>query len=141
MFEGLQIVNKGLCSLDFVREVNEDTDNTIVDKIFIVKEFSYVFSENLSSFPNQEENQFCINLMQGTKTISTSPYHISLVELKMLKIQLHDLLDEGNICIVFPVAVNLLLVWKKDESLLLCISYHKENKVLKISLGNYSTFW
>ncbi|KAA0047082.1 pol protein [Cucumis melo var. makuwa] len=65
-----------------------------------------------------------------TVPISRSPYRMATAELKVLKVQLQELLDKGFIQpSVSPWGAPVLFVKKKDGSMRLCIDYRELNKV------------
>lgn len=63
----------------------------------IVREFTDVFSEELSSFPPVRELDFVIEVVPRTALKSMAPYIMAPLELKELKSQLQELLDRGFI--------------------------------------------
>ena len=68
--------------------------------------------------------------MLGTNPISKAPYRMALLELKELKEQFQDLLDEGFIRpSISPWGVSVLFVKKNDGSIRMCIDYQELNKV------------
>ncbi|XP_075479422.1 uncharacterized protein LOC142520305 [Primulina tabacum] len=68
-----------------------------VSDIPVVKEFPDVFPDEIPGFPPQREIDFSIELVSGTNPISREPYRLAPAELKVLKEQLHDLLEKGYI--------------------------------------------
>jgi hypothetical protein len=74
--------------------------------------------------------EFKIELQPGTAPIAKTPYKMSPVELKELKIQLQGLLDKGYIhpC-TSSWACLALFVEKKDKELRLYVDYHPLNAV------------
>ena len=63
--------------------------------------------------------------------ISIAPYRMALLELRELKVQLQDLLDNGFIRPnTLPWDALVLFVKKKDGSLRLCIDYRQLNRVI-----------
>ncbi|XP_040967928.1 uncharacterized protein [Gossypium hirsutum] len=62
-----------------------------------VCEFSDVFSEELPRLPPDREVEFAIKVYPRTTPVCIAPYRMSLKELKELKVQLQDLLDQGFI--------------------------------------------
>ena len=66
-----------------------------LEDIPVIKEFSYVFLEELSGLPPEREVDMSIEVLHGTTPISRAPYHMDPIELKDLKTQLHELLDKG----------------------------------------------
>jgi hypothetical protein len=68
-----------------------------LEDIHTVREFLYVFPDDLPGMPPEKAIEFKIELQPGTAPIAKAPYKISPVELKELKIQLQGLLDKGYI--------------------------------------------
>ena len=68
-----------------------------MEKIPVVKEFPYVFLEELSGILPEREVDMSIEVVHGTTPISRAPYRMSPTELKELKTQLQELLDKGFI--------------------------------------------
>nr|GFD46097.1 putative reverse transcriptase domain-containing protein [Tanacetum cinerariifolium] len=63
----------------------------------IVSEFPDVFLDELPGIPPVREVKFNIELIPGSEPISKAPYCMAPVELKELKDQLQELLDQGFI--------------------------------------------
>nr|GFD61951.1 putative reverse transcriptase domain, aspartic peptidase domain protein [Tanacetum cinerariifolium] len=64
------------------------------------------------------EVEFNIELIPGVEPISKAPYRMALVELKELKDQLQELLEQGFIRpSVSPWGAPVLFVKKKDGSM------------------------
>ncbi|XP_070050654.1 uncharacterized protein [Nicotiana tomentosiformis] len=63
----------------------------------VVCEFPKVFPTDIPTMPPIRYIDFYIDLVLGTQPISTPPYHMTSVELKELKEQLQDFLDNGFI--------------------------------------------
>ncbi|XP_020978174.1 uncharacterized protein LOC110271541 [Arachis ipaensis] len=93
-------------------------------RIPVIKEFPYVFLEDILEFSLQREIEFTINLVLGVGPISIAPYQMSPLELAELKKQLDGLL--GN-KFIRPSASSwgapMLLVKKKDGKMRLCVDY------------------
>uniref|UniRef100_A0A2N9HS09 Reverse transcriptase domain-containing protein n=1 Tax=Fagus sylvatica TaxID=28930 RepID=A0A2N9HS09_FAGSY len=114
--------------LAYVLKSEETTLKT--EDISVVKEFPDVFSEDLHGLPPEREVEFTIDLVPGTGPISKAPYRMAPAELKELKEQLQDLLDQGFIRpSASPWGAPVLFVKKKDGSMRLCIDYRELNKV------------
>ncbi|KAA3469902.1 Retrotransposon-like protein [Gossypium australe] len=97
----------------------------------VVIEFCNVFSGELPSVLPNREVEFFIELEARTTPISCSPYKMKPLELKKLKVQLQNLLDNGFIRpSVSPWGAPILLVKKKYGTLRLCIDYRQLNKVV-----------
>ena len=101
-----------------------------VEKIPVVREFPYVFPEELPGIPLEREVDLAIEIVPGTVPMSRAPYRMAPTDLKELKSQLQELLDKGFIRpSVSPWGVPVLFVKKKDGTLQMCIDYRQINKV------------
>nr|GEV17830.1 putative reverse transcriptase domain-containing protein [Tanacetum cinerariifolium] len=96
----------------------------------IVSEFPDVFPDELPWIPPVREVEFNIELIPGSEPISKAPYRMAPIELKELKDQLQELLEQGFIRpSVSPLGAPVLFVTKKDGSIRLCIDYRELNKI------------
>ncbi|KAL0537650.1 hypothetical protein IC582_026633 [Cucumis melo] len=96
----------------------------------VVREYPDVFPDELPGLLPPREIEFAIELEPGTAPISRAPYRVAPAELKELKVQLQELLDNGFIRpSVSPWEAPMLFVKKKDGSMRLCIDYRELNKV------------
>ena len=68
-----------------------------LENILVVKDFSDVFPEELPGIPLEREVDLSIEILLGTTPTSRAPYKMAPIELKELKIQLQELLDNGFI--------------------------------------------
>ena len=99
-------------------------EGTRLEDIPIVKEFPYVFPDDISGLPPDRAIEFFIELIPGTEPISIPPYIMVPAELKELKAQLEGLLSKGFIRpSTSPWGAPVLFVKKKEGSLRLCIDY------------------
>ncbi|XP_070050413.1 uncharacterized protein [Nicotiana tomentosiformis] len=107
------MVKKGcLAYLAFVRDTAAET--SVIDSMMVVREFSDVFSANITSMPLDQDIDFGIDLVLETHPISTLSYHMVLKELGELKEQLQELLEKGFIRpTVLPSGVPVLFVKNK----------------------------
>jgi hypothetical protein len=96
--------------------------------IRVVRDFTYVFPEELPGMPPDRDVQFVIDFLLGTTPISKRPYRMSVKELKELNNQLKELQDSGYICpSSSPWGVHVLFVQKKDGSQRMCVDYRSLN--------------
>ncbi|XP_075473958.1 uncharacterized protein LOC142505018 [Primulina tabacum] len=111
--------------MDVSKEYNVD-----VNDIEIVREYSDVFADDVPGLPPDREVEFVIDVVLGTAPISKAPYRMAPTEMKELKNQLQELLDNGFIRpSSSPWGAPMLFVKKKDGSLRLCIDYRDINKI------------
>ncbi|XP_070045227.1 uncharacterized protein [Nicotiana tomentosiformis] len=103
-----------LAYLAFVGDVNADTPT--VESILVVRTRS--IPADLSGMTPNKDIDFGIDLVTGTQPIFIPPYFMTLVELKELKKQLQELLDNGFIRpSVLSLGAPILFVKKKDGSM------------------------
>ncbi|GJW59652.1 putative reverse transcriptase domain-containing protein [Tanacetum coccineum] len=103
---------------------------SLILKIFsCCREFADVFPDELPGLPPAREIEFGIELISGAEPISKAPYRMAPVELKELKEQLQEMLENGFYLapIVSPWGAPVLFVKKKDGSMRLCIDYRELN--------------
>nr|GEY18521.1 hypothetical protein [Tanacetum cinerariifolium] len=99
-----------------------------IENLSVVREFADVFPDELPRLPLAREIEFGIELIPGAKPISKAPYRMAPVELKELKEQLQEILENGFIRpSVSPWRAPVLFVKKKDRSMHLCIDYRELN--------------
>ncbi|XP_073294470.1 uncharacterized protein [Primulina huaijiensis] len=116
--------------LIYAVDVTEKKKEVGREEIHVVAEFADVFPDEIPGFPPVREVDFGIELMPGTSPISRDPYKMAPAELRELKAQLQDLLDNGYIRpSVSPWSAPVLFVRKKDGTMRLCIDYRQLNKV------------
>ncbi|GJY36015.1 putative reverse transcriptase domain-containing protein [Tanacetum coccineum] len=93
---------------------------------------SLVTFANLNSFIHGSSPLSPLNssLLYATQPISKAPYRYGPVELKELKEQLQEMLENGFIRpSVSPWGAPVLFVKKKDGSMRLCIDYRELNRI------------
>ncbi|GJW22182.1 putative reverse transcriptase domain-containing protein [Tanacetum coccineum] len=104
----------------------------LILKIFLlfVNSLMGVFPDELPGLPPAREIEFGIELIPGAEPISKAPYRMAPVELKELKEQLQEMLENGFIRpSVSPWGAPVLFVKKKDGSMRLCIDYRELNRI------------
>ncbi|XP_049405070.1 uncharacterized protein LOC125868479 [Solanum stenotomum] len=91
-----KMMSKGyICHL--VRVRNVEAEPPTFQSVPVVNEFIDVFPEELPGLPPEREVEFGIDLIPGTQPISIPPYRMAPAELRELKEQLKDLLENGFI--------------------------------------------
>ncbi|GKA96326.1 putative reverse transcriptase domain-containing protein, partial [Tanacetum coccineum] len=101
-----------------------------IENLSVVREFVDVFPDELPGLPPAREIEFGIELIPGAEPISKAPYRMAPVELKELKEQLQEMLENGFIRpSVSPWGAPVLFVKKKDGSMRLCIDYRELNRI------------
>jgi hypothetical protein len=89
----------------------------------VLEDFEDVFKEVPGLLPKRDID-FSINLMPGAAPVSKTPYRMSTLELKELKMQLEEIMKKGYIhASVSPWGAPVLFVKKKDGTLRLCIDF------------------
>ncbi|GJQ93258.1 putative reverse transcriptase domain-containing protein [Tanacetum coccineum] len=108
----------------------QSSDSPNIENLSFIREFADVFPDELPRLPPAREIEFGIELIPGVEPISKALYRMALVELKELKEQLQEMLENGFIrpC-VSPWGAPVLFVKKKDGSMRLCIDYRKLNRI------------
>nr|GFC99556.1 putative reverse transcriptase domain, aspartic peptidase domain protein [Tanacetum cinerariifolium] len=102
--------------------------NPNIENLSVVRKFADVFLDELPGLPPAREIEFGIELIPGAEPISKAPYRMAPVELKELKEQLHEMLENGFIRpSILPWGAPVLFVKKKDGSMCLCIDYRELN--------------
>jgi len=125
-----KLLRKG-CSawLAHVRELKKGSID--LASIPVVREFRYVFPEELHGLPSVRAIKVSIETVPGISPITQSPYRMTPMELTELKVQLQELLDKGFIRPSnSPWGAPILFVKKKDGTLCLSIDYCQLNKVM-----------
>ncbi|WMV34581.1 hypothetical protein MTR67_027966 [Solanum verrucosum] len=88
-----------------------------IESIHVVSKFREVFPTDLHGMLPDRDIDFCIDLEMDTCPISIPSYRIALVELRVLKAQIQELLDKS---FIRPSASQwsapVLFVKKKDDS-------------------------
>ena len=116
--------------IHIVRVKDLDSEVPPIELVLVVREFLKVFPNNIPRIPPAWEINICIDLLADKNPIRIPPYRMAPAELKELKAQLKDLLDEGFIQhIISPVGALIIFVKKKDGSLRMCIDYRQLSRV------------
>ncbi|XXG42070.1 hypothetical protein AAC387_Pa01g2420 [Persea americana] len=114
----------------YIAFISEDKKSKGVEEIPVVCEFSDVFPDEIPGLPPVREIAFTIELAPGTAPISRAPYRTAPAELRELKTQLEELLDNGFVRpSLSPWGAPVLFVKKKDGSMRMCIDYCQLNQV------------
>nr|XP_027086619.1 uncharacterized protein LOC113708357 [Coffea arabica] len=107
-------IRKG-CEAYLAYVVDMEKEETSLEKIPMVKDFSDVFPEDLPGLPPDREIEFEINVIPEANPISKAPYRTALAELKELKKQLQELLDKKFIRpSISPWGAPVLFIKKND---------------------------
>ena len=118
-----KIISKGyLYHIVGFKDAILETPN--LDSVPVVCEFPEVFSKDLPGVPPKREIDFGIDLLQDTQPISIPPYRMAPAELKELKEQLKDLVDNGFTRLsISQWGAPVLFIKKKDGSFRMYIDY------------------
>ncbi|GKE16958.1 putative reverse transcriptase domain-containing protein, partial [Tanacetum coccineum] len=99
------------------------------EEIVVVRDFSEVFSDDLSGLPPLWEIEFRIELTSGATPVAKSPYRLAPFELELSR-QLKELQDKGSIRpSSSPWGALVLFIKKKDGFFRMCIDYRELNKL------------
>ena len=82
-----KLVEQG-CLDYLVHIVDVEIRAPFIDSIYVVPEFSEVFSNDLSGMPSDKYIDFCIDLEPHTHPISIPPYFMAVTEIRELKDQI-----------------------------------------------------
>lgn len=112
-------------------QATKNIDLDLLERHSVLREFFYVFPTKLPRKPPIREFEFAIDIVLGARPVSKMSYHITIVKMQELKLQLQELLDKGFIRpSVSPWGAPILFVKKKDGSLRLCIDFKMLNKLI-----------
>jgi hypothetical protein len=99
--------------LEFVKD-----DKPNLEDHPILREYRYVFPEEVSGLPPRRDFEFSIELAPGVMPMSRKPYRMSTPELVEIKLQLREMMDKGYIQPnVSPWGEPVLFVKRKDDTL------------------------
>ncbi|KAA0025985.1 reverse transcriptase [Cucumis melo var. makuwa] len=91
-----KLLRKG-CTAFLAHVVEVQEEKLKPEDVLVVNEYLDVFPADLSGLPPDREVEFTIEVLPGTTPISQAPYRMASSELKELKVQLQELVDEGYI--------------------------------------------
>ena len=95
-----------------------------------MRDYPYVFPEELPGMPPDRDIEFLIDLIPGTGPIAKRPYRMPPQELEELKKQIRELQAQGFIRpSSSPWGAPVLFVEKKDGTLRMCVDYRSLNEV------------
>ena len=101
-----------------------------IEEIPVLKEYLYVFPEEILGLPPKKELDFTIELVSGAVPSSKAPYRMNILELNELKSQLKECIEKKYIRpSVSPWGTPVIFVKKKNEIMRLCIDYPQLNKM------------
>ncbi|GJS20123.1 putative ribonuclease H-like domain-containing protein [Tanacetum coccineum] len=103
-----------------------------IENLSVVREFADVFPDELPGLPPAREIEFGIELIPGAEPISKAPYRMAPVELKELKEQLQEMLENGFLldqCFTGG-GTGPYLLKEGWESCVWCIDYRELNHMM-----------
>ncbi|GJS20235.1 putative reverse transcriptase domain-containing protein [Tanacetum coccineum] len=129
MEKGRTLISHG-CQGFLASVMDTSLESPNIENLPVVREFADVFPDELPGLPPAREIEFGIELTPGAEPISKAPYRMAPVELKELKEQLQEMLENGFVRpSVSPWGAPVLFVKKKDGSMRLCIDYRELNRI------------
>nr|GEW21439.1 reverse transcriptase domain-containing protein [Tanacetum cinerariifolium] len=121
--------NLGLSSLRSPSREQKSEDKRL-ENIPVVRDFPYVFLEDLPGLPPVRKVEFQNDLIPGAAPVARVPYRLAPSEMQELSDQLQELADRGIIRpSTSPRGALVLFVKKKGRSFRMCIDYRKLNKL------------
>ena len=116
-----RVARKG-CKAYAVTVINEENLNNLdklkLEDIPILREYSDVFSKEISGLPPRHELDFTNELVPSAVPSSKAPYWMNILELNELKSQLKELIDKNYIRpSSSPWGAPVIFVKKKDGTL------------------------
>ena len=69
----------------------------VQEEVRVVKDYPDVFQKELPGMPPDQDIEFLIELLPGTKPISKRPYRMPANDLEEIKKQIKELLEKGYI--------------------------------------------
>nr|GEY22375.1 putative reverse transcriptase domain-containing protein [Tanacetum cinerariifolium] len=118
------------CQVFMIRVMEKKSDEKRLEDITVVKEFSYIFPEDLPGLPPVCQVDFQIDLIPGATPIARTTYRLAPSEMQELSNQLQELIDQGFMRpSTLPWGALVLFVKNKDESFRMYIDYRELNKL------------
>lgn len=100
-----------------------------VRSVLVVKEFWEVFGE-FPRLPSPREVEFLFELKAHIVSLHKAPYRMTLIELKELKSQLHELFTKAFIKpSILSWGAPVSFIRKKNWTIRMCLGYRDLNKV------------
>eukprot|EP00253_Pinus_taeda_P003334 PITA_03334 len=104
--------------------INSTEKYGTLENIPVVQDFPEMFPEKISGLPPKRNIDFTIELIPRVAPVSRAPYHMSVLELTKLKMQLQELHNKSYIRpSVSPWETLVLFVKRKDKTLRMCMDY------------------
>ena len=123
------MVQKG-CEAYLAYVIDTKKAEPSLSDIPIVCDYPDLFLEELPGLPPHKEIEFAIDVVSSATPASITLYRMAPEELKVLKLQLQELLEKGFIRpSISPWGAPVLFVKKKDGTLRLCVDYRQPNKM------------
>ncbi|GKB29888.1 retrotransposon protein, putative, ty3-gypsy subclass, partial [Tanacetum coccineum] len=95
-YEARTLISHG-CQGFLASVMDTSLESPNIENLSVVHEFADVFPDELPGLPPAREIEFGIELIPGAEPISKAPYRMTPVELKELKEQLQEMLENGFI--------------------------------------------
>ncbi|GJT21501.1 putative reverse transcriptase domain-containing protein [Tanacetum coccineum] len=118
------------CYLFFTHVMDYKSKEKGMKDVPVIHDFSEVFPEELPGLPPSRQVEFQIDLVPGAAPVIRAPYRLAPYEMRVLLVQLQELLEKGFIHPSSPSwGAPVLFMKKKDGSFRMCIDYRELNKL------------
>ncbi|GJT83217.1 putative reverse transcriptase domain-containing protein [Tanacetum coccineum] len=118
------------CHLFLAHVTKKKSKEKQMEDVPVIRDFPEVFPEELAGLPPPRQVDFRIDLVQGAAPVARAPYRLASSEMKVLSVQLQELLEKGFIRpSLSSWGAPVLFVKNKDGSFRMCIDYRELNKL------------
>ncbi|GKE18403.1 putative reverse transcriptase domain-containing protein, partial [Tanacetum coccineum] len=86
------------CHLFFTHVTDYKSKEKRMEDVPVIRDFSEVFPEEFPGLPSPRQVEFRIDLVPGVAPVARAPYRLAPSEMRVLLVQLQELLEKGFIC-------------------------------------------
>ncbi|GKE58943.1 putative reverse transcriptase domain-containing protein, partial [Tanacetum coccineum] len=118
------------CHLFLAHVTEKKSKEKRLEDVPIIRNSPEVFPEEFLGLPPLRQVEFRIDLVLGAAPVARAPYRLAPSKMRVLSVQLQELLEKGFIRpSSSPWGAPVLFVKKKDGSFKMCIDYRELNKL------------